>query len=150
MKKSTSTVCAWLAALGALGALAVLPMVAGAQSRGTASRSAPASVRSHAPGVRSHVVTHRPRVGVVIGAPIVASPWWYHPYPYPYPYYFDPYYDLPAVYVQEQPSVYIEQPAPAPTPQYWYYCEASKTYYPYVQTCATPWQRVIPHAPPPQ
>lgn len=98
------------------------------------------------------------RVGVYIGAPVV-SPWWYHPRPYyygyaPYPY---PYY---APVVREEPTVYIEQnaadsaatapQAQAQAPQqqqYWYYCQDSKTYYPHVQTCASPWQRVIPHAP---
>jgi hypothetical protein len=96
----------------------------------------------------------RGRVGVFIGAPFVVSPWGYGPYPYygyaPYPYY-------PPV-VREEPTVYIEQnapAAPAPAPQaqapqqqqYWYYCQDSKTYYPHVQTCASPWQRVMPHAP---
>ena len=34
--------------------------------------------------------------------------------------------------------------AAAPT---WFFCPDSQTYYPYAQSCATPWQRVIPHAP---
>lgn len=126
-----------LAALFAAGALMI------------ASTDADANGRHH----------FRGRVGVFIGAPIVASPWWYGPRPYyygyaPYPY---PYY---GPVVREEPSVYIEQndapapAAPAPAPQaqapqqqYWYYCQDSKTYYPHVQTCASPWQRVIPHAP---
>ncbi len=102
----------------------------------------------------------RGRVGIYLGAPLVVSPWWYGPRPYyygygPYPY---PYYG-PAV--REEPSVYIEQstpeaaPAAAPAPQaqapqqqqYWYFCQDTQTYYPHVQTCASPWQRVIPHAP---
>jgi len=101
----------------------------------------------------------RGRVGVYLGAPLVVSPWWYGPRPYyygygPYPY---PYY---GPVVREEPSVYIEQSAPeaaapAPAPQaqvpqqqqYWYYCQDTRTYYPHVQTCASPWQRVIPHAP---
>jgi len=32
---------------------------------------------------------------------------------------------------------------PPPQP-YWYYCTASRTYYPYVRDCAAPWQRVVP------
>lgn len=98
----------------------------------------------------------RGRVGVYLGAPLVVSPWWYGPRPYyygygPYPY---PYY---GPVVREEPSVYIEQSdaaAPAATApqaqqqqQYWYFCQDTKTYYPHVQTCASPWQRVIPHAP---
>lgn len=100
------------------------------------------------------------RVGVYIGAPVVAAPWWYYNRPYyGYGYGYGPGY-YPPVVVQEQPSVYIEQtPAEAPPAplaqapqlqqqqQYWYYCQDSKTYYPHVQTCASPWQRVIPHAP---
>ena len=37
-------------------------------------------------------------------------------------------------------------PAPAPSaPQaYWYYCSASKAYYPSVQSCAEPWVKVPP------
>ncbi len=31
----------------------------------------------------------------------------------------------------------------------WYYCDASRTYYPYVSSCAEPW-RAVPAAPPPQ
>ena len=97
------------------------------------------------------------RVGVYFGAPLVVSPW-YHPSPYYYGYGPYPYY--PPVTVREEPTVFIEQNAPdntapaAPTPQaqapqqqYWYYCQDSKTYYPHAQTCASPWQRVIPHAP---
>lgn len=103
----------------------------------------------------------RGRVGVYFGAPVVVSPWLYGPRPYyygygPYPY---PYY---GPVIREEPTVYIEQnpadaaPAPAapapqaqsqPQQQYWYYCQDTKTYYPHVQTCASPWQRVIPHAP---
>jgi hypothetical protein len=100
----------------------------------------------------------RGRVGVFIGAPIVASPWAYPYYGYGYPYYGPAYYPP----VVEQPSVYVEQapsavapaaPPPASAPQaqaqqqYWYFCQDTKTYYPHVQTCASPWQRVMPHAP---
>jgi len=28
--------------------------------------------------------------------------------------------------------------------RFWYYCDASQTYYPYVKSCMTPWQRVRP------
>jgi hypothetical protein len=104
----------------------------------------------------------RPRVGVYIGAPLL--PYYYHPRPY-YPSYYYPYYHPPVV-VREQPVTYIEQTPPvvvAPAPaapgappagptaqtqqQYWYYCQDTQTYYPHAQTCASPWQRVIPHPP---
>jgi hypothetical protein len=95
----------------------------------------------------------RGRVGVYLGAPIIAAPWYYPSYAYPAPYYYPP-------MVREEPTVYIEQGAapstsPAPVPQaqapaqqqYWYYCPDSQTYYPHVQNCASPWQRVIPQPP---
>jgi hypothetical protein len=96
------------------------------------------------------------RVGVFIGAPVVVSPWWYHPRPYYYGAYPYPYY---GPVVREEPTVYIEQNSPAPAApapqaqapqqqqQYWYYCQDTNTYYPHAQTCASPWQRVLPHAP---
>jgi len=60
--------------------------------------------------------------------------------------------------------VYIEQPqysvppmqqnlvpppgsAPQAQQQYWYFCNDSRTYYPYVQQCAGQWQRVTPRPP---
>ena len=69
-------------------------------------------------------------------------------YGYGYPYYAPyPYYSSPVV-VQQQPSVYVEQPAQQAQPQqptgYWYYCNDSRAYYPYVKQCASAWQRVSP------
>ena len=125
------------------------------------------------------------RVGIYVGAGILAAPWvygrpYYGPYAYPYNYgpyaypysysysysYSYPYYGYAPVYyprvvVQEQPTDYVESQAPVaiapPAPpassvpqaqqQYWYFCRSSQTYYPHVQNCPTPWQRVIPHAP---
>ena len=29
--------------------------------------------------------------------------------------------------------------------QYWYYCDATHTYYPYVSTCSAPWREVVPN-----
>ena len=109
------------------------------------------------------------RVGIYVGAGILAAPWVYgrpyyygpYAYPYSYPYYgYAPAY-YPRVVVQEQPTVYVESQAPGPIApfappassgpqtqqQYWYFCQSSQTYYPHVQNCATPWQRVVPHAP---
>lgn len=109
----------------------------------------------------------RARVGVYIGAPVVVSPFFYGPRPfyygygpaYGYPYGYSPAY-YPPVVVREEPLVYIEQQAPvatAPAPgtapqaqqqqQHWFFCQDTQTYFPHVQNCATPWQRVMPHAP---
>ena len=74
-----------------------------------------------------------------------AYPWsWYYPPPYYYPGYYYPY---PA-----QPVTYVEQgsaPAAAEPAGWWYYCEASRTYYPYVKGCPSGWQRVPALPPPP-
>lgn len=81
------------------------------------------------------------RIGVFIGAPLVFAPW-YYPYRYYYP---------PTVVVPAAPPVYIEQGQVAspvqPSQAYWYYCPESNTYYPYVNQCAVPWQRVVPQPP---
>ena len=79
------------------------------------------------------------RFGVFIGAPLY--PWFYPPY-----YYYPPY--PPVVAVPAAPTTYIEQGS-APSPSYWYYCEASRTYYPYVKECPAGWLRVVPQATPP-
>ncbi|TBR15531.1 hypothetical protein [Rugosibacter aromaticivorans] len=82
---------------------------------------------------------------------IAIDPWapWYYP-----PIYYPPAYYPQTVVIQPSPSVYIEQPDPAPAPaeqaNYWYYCGKSKTYYPYVKACPSGWQRVTPQPPPPQ
>ena len=88
----------------------------------------------------------RVHFGFSFGGPI-----WY---PAPYYYYPPPVYYYPPPIVVQQPPTYIEQPAPAaPAPQSkpqssgsndWYYCRDSQTYYPYVQSCPSPWQRVPP------
>ena len=96
------------------------------------------------PALAWHHGFHGPRVvvGVGIGVPFAYS------YPYYSPYYaYPPYY--PPVVVQQQPTVYVEQPQPAQAqPQqptgYWYYCSGSQAYYPYVKECPGGWQRVAP------
>lgn len=103
------------------------------------------------------------RVGVFIGAPLLFAPWYY-----PSPYYYSPpvvvrervvvreplvFYDEHGNPVPAQPRV-AQAPAQAPAPSSsgtapaWYFCADSQAYYPYAQTCASPWQRVMPHPPP--
>jgi len=102
------------------------------------------------------------RFGVYVGVPLYGSPYYpgYYPPYYPPPYYYPPYYP-PAVMAPAAPPVYIEQSvppaAPAPAqpqaqaqaqaPADWYYCAASKGYYPYEKECPAGWQRV-PAQPP--
>lgn len=96
-------------------------------------------------------------VGVYFGNPYPFFPYGYAPYAYPYPYAYSP---PPVVITQPQPQVYIEQgntsPAPAASAPsastqsssaYWYYCEQSDSYYPYVKDCPAGWKQVTPTPP---
>jgi hypothetical protein len=81
-------------------------------------------------------------VRVFIGPSVVApfGPYW-RPYWEPYPY--------PPVVVAPSPPVYVEPAPPTvaqlpPPPQFWYYCDASQAYYPYVQECPEGWRPVSP------
>ena len=114
-------------------------------------------------GHRHH---HRARVGVTIGAPVLLAPLWVSPYPYYY--YPAPVVVRERVIVREPLVFYDEQGRPVPPesrsapaqPQaqaqqgaaapIWYFCADSQTYYPYAQSCASAWQRVVPHPPPPR
>src|SRR5262249_55207828 len=83
---------------------------------------------------------HRARVGVgfYFGVPVAG-----YGYGYGYPYYsppYYPYYPPAAVVMPSQPQTYIEQapqaPQAAPPAQnFWYYCQDSRAYYPYVKDC---------------
>ena len=91
---------------------------------------------------RSHSHGH---IGVLIGpywgAGYYASPFYYPPYP-------------PVVVERADPPVYIEQQATLPErdeelstvaqPGFWYYCQATQGYYPYVRECPAGWQKVAP------
>jgi hypothetical protein len=68
---------------------------------------------------------------------VAGGAWYFYPQPvYPYP---DPY--VPSVVVV-QPNPQSDTPAVPPPAQSWYYCEASKGYYPYVSTCPAGWKTV--------
>src|SRR3970040_2258070 len=75
------------------------------------------------------------------GAPLY-PPYWYYPPPplyYPYPY--------PAVVAPPaSPPVYVEREQE----NWWYYCEQTRGYYPYVKECPAGWTRVPPAPPPAQ
>jgi hypothetical protein len=77
----------------------------------------------------------RVAIGIGFGFPIWA----------PAPVY---YYPAPVVISNPQPIRYIERRETAPTSlDFWYYCEQSKAYYPYVKTCPAGWQKVSPTPP---
>ena len=95
-----------------------------------------ASTQASAHGPRGRV-----HFGIHLGAPVWYYPAWYYPPPR--------YYYYPPVVVHSEPPVYVERPAePAAAPDsahgWWYYCEQSRGYYPYVRTCPGGWQRVPP------
>lgn len=87
---------------------------------------------------------------VIVTAPVPWYPW--YPYPYPYPY-ATPVYGGSAY---AQVPTYADAPAYSDSQgdydaqgyaernDYWYYCPDSQTYYPYVQTCQSPWVKVLP------
>jgi len=89
---------------------------------------------------------HYPRSRVEFG--VMIGPWapWYFPPPayyYPYP----PAYYPPVIVAPQSPPVYIEQSQPAAPKNYWYYCNDSRSYYPYVKECPGGWQKVDPQPP---
>lgn len=102
---------------------------------------------------------HHARFGVFIGAPVLLSPFWLAPGPY---YYSPPVVVRERVVVREPLVFYDEhgnpvppdrpqsqqQPQPTAEAPTWFYCPDTQSYYPYVQTCASQWQRVMPHPPP--
>ena len=102
----------------------------------TASAAAVAQHRHH---------HHGARFGLFIGAPAFyyPPPYYYNPYPYYYP---------RTVVVPAAPTTYVEQgqydapsaTEPAPASSSWYFCRESGAYYPYVNQCAGPWERVAP------
>jgi hypothetical protein len=71
-------------------------------------------------------------------------PAYYYPSPYYYPAYYPyPYYPPQQVVVQQPPVSYTER-QDTHEAGYWYYCAASKGYYPYVKECPAGWQKVSP------
>lgn len=103
-----------------------------------------------------HGYRSRTSVGIYLGGPIYADPFWGPPR---WGYYSPWYYDSPprTVIIEREPTVYIQQPAPAPAPQaqapaaptLWYYCPSPAGYYPYVPQCQQQWVPVDPASLPP-
>jgi hypothetical protein len=86
--------------------------------------------------------------GALIGAPLIASTYYYRPYYYP-PYGYAPYYGYAPTYVPAytQPSYVEQRPTPAQPAYSWYYCPSSNGYYPYVKQCSEGWQQISPTPP---
>jgi hypothetical protein len=104
-----------------------------------------------ADGYRGHSHGYRHGGGSVQFGVYVGAPWGYPPYPV-YPVYpqlnYWPQVYMPPILVAP-PSVYVEQQRTIPALEagFWYYCNESRTYYPHVQQCAVPWQKVSPTPP---
>ena len=82
----------------------------------------------------------RVAIGIGFGFPIWPAPWYYAPPP--------PAYYYPAPVVASPPVRYIERQRTEPaSTDWWYYCDQSRTYYPYVKTCPGGWQKVSPTPP---
>jgi len=87
------------------------------------------------------------RFGISIGIPIFASGFYPAPvYSYPAPAYTyaAPAYSYPApAYTYPAPAyTYPTIAAPLPPVDNWYYCAASRAYYPYIDECPGGWLRV--------
>ena len=94
------------------------------------------------PAFAWHHHHHGPRGSLGLGF----GPYWG---PYWGPWGYAPYYPPTVVVAQPAaPTQYVERAEPAPQAGYWYYCETSRGYYPYVKECATGW-KAVPPAPPP-
>lgn len=121
---------------------------------GAALASGPAMAQYHGHGHGHGHGYGGVRFGVSVGVPLLALGYYGLPYygsVYPtYPY-AAPVYAYPPV--ATQPPVYVEQgavpgvQAQNPVPADWFYCAASRAYYPYVTECPGGWQRV-PAQPP--
>jgi len=121
-----------LALLTSLGLIASESALAGKSVSG----SVGAAVAPRPPAVASPGHGHHHRRVFVGGAVGFGYPWgWWGPPPYYY------YYPVAA----PEPVTYIEQADAAGLPdRWWYYCESSTSYYPYVKECPTGWERVPP------
>jgi hypothetical protein len=95
-------------------------------------------------GILSSPADSRVFFGVGVGVPLYAPI-------YPPPVYYAPppvYYAPPPVYYAP-PPVAVAPPAPLQqnsAAQNWYYCDASRAYYPHVTSCASGWREVAPSA----
>ncbi len=86
-------------------------------------------------------------VGFNVG-PYWGGPYWGPPYYSPYYYPAPVYYPAPIVVAPPAPAQYVERSDQPMQSGYWYYCETSRGYYPYVRDCPSGW-KAVPPAPPP-
>lgn len=63
----------------------------------------------------------------------IGGPIWWGPWPV-----------YPPVYFRQEPPVFIEDGI-----SFWYYCPNPRGYFPYVNNCSAPWQRIPSDLEPP-
>ena len=85
---------------------------------------------------------HGPRVVFGFNVGPYWGPW---PYYYPAPVYYPA---APVVVSPPAPAQYVERTDQPQSSGYWYYCETSRGYYPYVKECPSGW-KAVPPAPAP-
>jgi hypothetical protein len=73
---------------------------------------------------------------------LFVGPGWEDPY---YPYY--PPYESTPVIVEPPQDLYVQPNPQAEAPDYWYFCQETQGYYPYVKECPKGWMKVVPSAP---
>ncbi|HET7362598.1 MAG TPA: hypothetical protein VFJ70_03400 [Burkholderiales bacterium] len=74
------------------------------------------------------------------------GPYWGPAYYYPAPLY----YPAPVAVSPPAPAQYVERSDQPLSSGYWYYCDASRAYYPYVKECPGGWKAVPPSPAPTQ
>ena len=112
----------------ALAVAALLMAVPEAQAAGSRGGLAVRSSGGSMGGARFHHSHSHTRV-------FIGGSFFFWPGPYSYPY---PYYAYPAA--EAEPPLMVDP--------YWYYCEESQAYYPYVKDCAGGWLPVLPSSAP--
>lgn len=99
----------------------------------------------------AHGFHHGPRVSIGLGFGNYwgPGPYWGGPYWGPGPYWYPApaYYSQPVVVAPPAPTTYVERSDQPLQSGYWYYCESSRGYYPYVKECPSGWKAVPPSPP---
>lgn len=113
---------------GVVAAICVAVLLAPPQALAGGRGGHSAGARS---GTHSHFSHHHSHTRVFIGGSFIAWPGYYYGPAYPYYY--------PATAAPAEPL--MQDP-------YWYYCEESRAYYPYVKDCAGGWLPVLPNSAP--
>jgi len=134
-----------------IGILALLTLTFGAPAMARDGHYGRGYDRGHGYSHGGHYGSHS-RFGLYVGLPLLWPRGAYYPGYYP-GYYGAAPYPYTQVIVERQPQVYVQREtttaaaAPAGS-DFWFFCPDSQTYYPYAQTCPSPWLQVVPQTSP--